>query len=218
MTHLENYITNFRKIFNTILGTQKYPKHRKVENGVIIQKSKPPSSEDDLRVISKTPFMSKLLEAFISEWLLKIISPYLDPDQYGQKGSSITHYLINFLNFIYSTLDSKKPMAVVAAFIDMSKAFNRVDHNILIEDLHSMKCPSWLLKILASFLSDRKLVLEHNGVITNPRNLPAGAPAGCLLGQIFFIVKFNSALLRPQIPRYLLSLSNTKKAKYMDDV
>ena len=183
----------------------------------IIPKLKPPASENDLRVISKTPFLSKLLEVFICEWLLKVISPYLDQDQYGLKGSSITHYLINFLDFIYCSLDSSKPTAVIAAFIDLSKAFNRVDHNILIEDLFAMNCPAWLLRILASFLSDRKLVLEYNGVLAAPKNLPGGTPAGCLLGQIFFIVKFNSALLRPEIPRNLLSLSKTKKAKYMDD-
>ena len=98
----------------------------------------------------------------------------------------------------------------------MSKAFNRVDHNILIEDLCEMKCPPWLLRILISFLTERALALEYNGCLTKPKDLPGGAPQGTLLGQICFIIKFNGALLRPPIPRNLLSISSSRviKAKF----
>ena len=145
------------KIFNKITKTQKYPKHWKVENGVAIPKINPPESERDLRVISKTPFISKLYESFVYEWLIDVIEPYLDPDQFGMKGKSITHCLIQFLHFIHKSLDKKTPTAVIASFIDMSKAFNRVDHCLLIEDLMSMHCPCWLLKIIISFLENRVL-------------------------------------------------------------
>ena len=195
-----------------------YPQHWKIENGVPLQKISPPKSEDDLRIISKTPFFSKVLEGYLCEWLLDVIQPYLDQNQYGMKGQSITHYLINFLSFIYASLDSTKPVAVAAAFIDMSKAFNRVDHCILIEDLHAMHCPSWLLKIMISFLSNRVLIVEYNGSLSSSKKLQGGSPAGSLLGQIFFIVKFNGAMMRPPIPRQtLVEGSKAEKAKYMDD-
>ena len=118
------------KIFNKISQTQNYPKHWKIENGVPLVKTSPPESESDLRVISKTPYFSKLYEAFVCDWLMKIIKPYLDPDQFGVKGSSITHYLIQYLHFIYKSLDSNSPNAVIAAYVDMSKVFNRVDHGL----------------------------------------------------------------------------------------
>ena len=100
----------------------------------------------------------------------------------------------------------------------MSKAFNRVDHNILIQDFYDMKCPNWLLKILFSFLSKRTLVLKYKDKFSSPKELDAGAPAGTLLGVIIFIVKFNSALLRPPIRKPLTIKSEGVKAKYMDDI
>ena len=67
------------------------------------------------------------------------------------------------------------------------------------------------------FLSDRVLILSYKGSISSPKDLPAGAPQGTLLGVVCFIVKFNGALLRPAIPRPQLT-SEAMKAKYMDDI
>ena len=194
--------------------TQKIPEHWKIENCIAIPKNPAPESESEIRVISKTPFICKLYESFVYDWLIKVISPYLDPDQYGMKGLSLTHCLINFLDFIQGSLDKNIPTAVIATLIDMSKAYNRVDHSLLIQDLADMKCPNWLLKIVIFFLENRVLVFSYKGKTTSPRAMPSGAPQGCLLAVIFFIVKFNSALMRPRIERPILS---ERKAKYMDD-
>jgi hypothetical protein len=63
------------------------------------------------------------------------------------KGFSITHYLIKLLHFVHVILDLRQPHTVLAALIDLSKAFNRVDHTLVIQDLYGMHTPSWLLKI-----------------------------------------------------------------------
>ena len=117
------------------------------------------------RMISKTPFLSKLVESFISDWLLEIIKPYLDPDQCGMKGLSITHYLLKFLHYIQSSLDSTLPTGVVAAFIDLSKAFNRVDHNSLFQDLYDMNCPSWLLREISLFITKVVIPLKNHFLV-----------------------------------------------------
>ena len=98
------------------------------ESQIPIPKVFPPNSEDDLRPVSRTFFFIKVYESFVSEWLLPFIQPFIDPGQYGMKGSSIVHYLIKFLRFVHSSLDLKQPNAVLAALVDLSKAFNRVSH------------------------------------------------------------------------------------------
>ena len=166
----------------------------------------------------KTPYFSKVYESFVCDWLMEKIQPYLDQDQFGMKGLSITHYLIKFLHFIQGNLDLSKPTAVIGAFVDMSKAFNRVDHNILIEDLYNMKCPPWLIRIVMSFLSNRVLIFSYKGASSTPLDLPGGGPQGTLLGCICFIIKFNGALLRPPVRvNPSLKLSMSTKAKYLDD-
>ena len=161
-----------------------------------------------------------MYESFLAEWLLATVEPYLGPGQYGLRGSSITHYLIQLLHFVFSTLDMRQPHAVLAAFIDLSKAFNRVDHTLLIHDLFDMHTPAWLLRIIFSYLSGRSMFLSYKGAQSKQRQLPGGGPQGAFLGGIIFMLKFNGAFLRPPIPKAIkgpVHESKSKKVKYVDD-
>ena len=190
------------KIYNQITMTKEYPRSWVSEQQVPIPKKNPPSSLEELRNISGTPFFSKQYESFLSDWLLPIVDPFLDPGQCGGLSkSSISHYLIKLLHFIQFNLDKPQPHAVLLACIDMSKAFNRMSHQRVIEDLFDMKVPGWLLLILVSYLTDRKMVLKFKGVLSALRSLPGSSPQGTVLGVILFIIIFNGACLRPTIPR-----------------
>ena len=157
---------------------------------------------EDVRNISGTPFFSKQYESFLSDWLIPFVNPYLDPGQCGGlRKSSISHYLIKLLHFIHFNLDRPDAHAVILAAVDMSKAFNRVSHQIVIEDLFAMKVPGWLLLILISYLKDRKMVMKFTGALSALRLLPGSSPQGTVLGVILFIIIFNGAALRPAIPR-----------------
>ena len=146
--------TPMAKIFQNIIKTQQWPSMWKTELGIPLQKMPNPINEDQLRVISLTPFFSKVFEKFVIEWLIHYIGDRIDWRQYeGQKGSSIAHYLIELINFILYNLDLKERHAVLAVLIDFSKAFNRQDHHILITLLCDLGVPGWLLNIFASFLS-----------------------------------------------------------------
>ena len=201
-------------IYNKINTTFEYPRQWVKESQIPIPKVFPPSSEDDLRPISKTFFFSKVYESFIAEWLLPFIRPFLDPGQYGMKGSSIVHYLIKFLHFIHSSLDLSQPHAVLAALVDLSKAFNRVSHLHVIQDLYDMHAPGWILGILLSYLSGRSMTMTFGKSTSSPRWLPGSTPQGAFLGGLLFIVKYNGACLRPEIPRLL---SQSLSVKYVDD-
>ena len=132
---------------------------------------------------------------------MPIVGPFLNPCQYGRKGASITHSVYKILEFVHEHLDLRDPHAVVLATVDLSKAFNRVSHQMVIEDLHNMHVPAWLLLILISYLTGRTMVLHYNGATSSPRDLPGSSPQGAFLGIFFFIVKYNAAALRPSIPR-----------------
>ena len=210
-------------IYQKVINTGEYPVKWKTEHQIAIPKCDDPKDESELRNIAKTAFLSKVFESFLFEWILSYIKPYLDPDQCGVKGSSIVHYLIKFLNFVHQNLDSRKPQAVIATCIDLSKAFNRIDHSIVITDLFDMNTPSWLLKIIFSYLSGRTMQLTFKDARSEIKSLPGGTPQGALLGGLIFVVKFNGAFLRPSIPR-ITSLpshqtlpSKSLKVKYMDD-
>ena len=207
------------RIYNKITESKEFPRPWVNELQTPIPKKNPPSSIDDVRNLSGTPFFSKQYESFLSDWLLPIVNPYLDPGQCGGlKRSSISHYLIKLLHYIHYNLDKPKPHAVLVAGVDMSKAFNRLSHQQVIEDLFDMKVPGWLLLILISYLTDRKMVMKF-------RSLPGSSPQGTVLGVILFIIAFNGAALRPAIPRpswpLLSKLSKDPasiKLKFVDDL
>ena len=189
-------------IYNRITESKEFPRSWVKEQQTPIPKVFPPSSMDEIRNISGTPLFSKRYESFVSDWLLPIVDPFLDPGQRGGlKTSSISHYLVKLLHYIHFNLDRPQPHAVLLACVDMSKAFNRMSHHQVIEDLYAMKVPGWLLLILISYLTDRKMMMKFRGVLSSLRLLPCSSYQGTVLGVILFIIYFNGAALRPQIPR-----------------
>ena len=155
---MEELVKPITLILNNIIESGIWPEKWKVEHGTPIPKNDDKMDEDDTRIISITNHLSKLMEKFVFQWLLQFIGHKLDEDQYGAtQGSSITHYLIELINFILFNQDFKSPKAVLALMVDLSISFNRVDHNYIVIILHEMGTPGWLLKIVISFLLNRKL-------------------------------------------------------------
>ena len=76
-------------------------------------------------------------------------------------------------------------------FLDFVKTFNRQDHSILVTKLSDMGVPSWLLKIVISFLTDRTMIVRYKGKNSSRKKLPGGGPQGALLGLLLFLVLVN---------------------------
>ena len=90
--------------------------------------------------------MNKGLESILVDWLWPYVSRYITRDQAGgKKGCSTNHYLARLVEYIYSNLDQGTPTdrrAVAAMAIDLSKAFNRLDHGKLVTMMFDMGVPS----------------------------------------------------------------------------
>jgi hypothetical protein len=184
------------RIYNRITETGGYLRQWVVEYQLAILKVTPPLSEDNTRNIASTAYLSKQYETFIGDWIFPYIEPFIDPGQCGGlKSSSITHYLVRLLHFVHRYLDMKQPHAVLLALIDLEKAFNRVSHQLVIEDLADMHMPGWLLLILISYLTERSMYMRYKGSSSSRKLLPGTSPQGAFLGILLFIIIFNGALL-----------------------
>ena len=185
------------KIFNSVIshakqGAVKWPTPWKQEFGIPLQKNPDPKCEDDLRVISLTSFFSKVLEKFVLQWLMFYIGEKIDPKQFGGlKGNSISHYMIELVNYILQNQDYNLPIAVLLCAVDFSKAFNRINHNLIITKLSDMGVPGWLLNIVMGFLAERVLVVSYKGAMSDIKGLPGGGPQGTLLGLLLFLILIN---------------------------
>ena len=96
---------------------------------VPVPKTSPPVnySNNDLRPISLTSTISKVLESFVAEWMLEAVGDKFDEKQFGGlRGRSIVHTLIDILHTWHQALD--KTQSVQVMFMDFAKAFDLVDH------------------------------------------------------------------------------------------
>ena len=214
-------------IINNIFKSAEWPADWLVEYVTPLGKVPMPESEDELRPISLTNFFSKVTEHFVVHWLLEFIGDLIDFRQYGgMKGNSITHYLIEFVNFILANQDSRSPTAILACMVDFSKAFNRQNHNILITKLSDLGVPGWLLKIVMAFLTNRSMIVRYRGARSSQKSLPGGGPQGTLLGLLLFLVLINDVGFKNQLNNageMATSKRNMKEAnrihlKYVDDL
>ena len=181
-------------IYNNIIKTGKWPEKWKVEYGLPLKKSPQPYNEDDIRIISLTSVYSKTFERFVMLWLLNYLHDKIDVAQYGgQKNCSISHYLVDFINFVSYNQDVKDIQAVLAVAVDFSQAFNRQNHLILIELLSKLGVPGWLLRIVIGFLENREMEVSFNGEKSGRKALPGGGPQGTILGMFLFLVLINLA-------------------------
>ena len=188
------------EIFNSINQSGEYPSQWKTEWVTPIPKVSPPESLDDLRNISLTADLSRDYDQFLVDWLLPYIKPRLDPGQFGGlRGGSIVQYLVVLFHFILSNLD-KSSKSIIAAMVDFSKGFNRLNHNKIITRLADWGVPSWLLNIIISYLSNRSMILRYGNEHSSEQYLPGGGPQGVTLGLLMFLVEVNDAGMDPPPP------------------
>ena len=177
-------------VFNTAILDGVWPKIWKHEHITPVPKVYPPNTTDDLRRISGTKSLSKLLEALLTDTIIQDIAPQIDKSQFGnEKGLSTTHYLVKMLHEILTILDrnnEKEKYAVIAQMIDWSKAFDRVDPRLCIESFIKNGVRSSLIPLLVSFFQGRQMHVKWHGTVSSVRSLPGGIPQGSTFGLLGF--------------------------------
>ena len=121
----------------------------------------PPPREDKLRPVSLTDCFAKVSESFITNWVLEDVSDKIDTQQFGNiKGVSTSHCLVSLLNFLHSGADAINNFGTVV-LTDFSKAFDMVDHTLMIEKFIHLGVRGAIVPWLCDFnqaLSDYKVL------------------------------------------------------------
>lgn len=101
-------------------------------------------------------FLSNVLEDFVISWLIEDVSEYIDPQQFGGlKDSSTIYCLLDLAHNWLMALDQPGNYLRVC-FLDFSKAFDRVNHNIVILKLIEMGVRRSIIPWICNFLSDSR--------------------------------------------------------------
>ena len=163
------------------------------------------SIEKDIRPISLTPIVANVFESIIIKWVDETIEGEIDGKQFGGiSGTSTTDVLVELVHMWYKATD-KLNSYVRVVMLDFSKAFDLINHHLLLDKLQSYGLPAHILRWKATFLLDRAHRVKIGNEYSHSGHPNSGVPQGTLSGPKCFLVYIND--LRTTVPLY----------KYVDD-
>ena len=164
----------------------------KLAKVVPIFKSGDSSKITNYRPISVLSFFSKVFERVMYNHITDFIDSLnvLYKYQFGFRHTHSTQQaIITLVNKITSSLDTGD--LVIGTFIDLKKAFDTVDHTILLDKMHAYGIRGNILRWFRSYLTKRSQFVSYDGRQSKIQSITCGVPQGSILGPLLFIIYMN---------------------------
>lgn len=184
----------FTRVINLFIFHGIVPDEVKIARVIPVFKADDQSLFTNYRPISIFPSFSKFFERVIYNPLINYSNKLevLSNSQYGlRKGHSATLALIDLYDKISSSIDRCE--FSIGVFLDLSKAFDTVDHSILLDKLQveHYGIRGLVLEWVKTYLTSRLQFDEFNGHSSFCHKIVCGVPQGSILGPLFFLIYVN---------------------------
>ena len=150
------------------------------------------SNAENYRPISLTSIACKILEHIVHSTVMDFLDSknFLSSVQHGfrQKRSCETQLLTTLRDFSQTLNTSGQTDAIL---LDFSKAFDKVDHKLLLSKINNTGIHGPLFDWISSFLSNRTQYVIVDGCVSEPKAVLSGVPQGTVLGPLFFLIYIN---------------------------
>ena len=187
-------ITPLHYLINMSLETGFIPNEFKLAKIVPVFKDGDSHDFNNYRPISLLISFSKLLEKIVAKQLIRFLQIHdiIYRHQYGFRAKRGTnHPVLHFSEQIYNSLNQKPSAKTLAIFIDLKKAFDTVNHQILLTKLEHYGVRNSSNLWFKNYLVDREQFVSINGIESDRTGTTCGVPQGSVLGPILFLLYIN---------------------------
>lgn len=177
------------KIFNSVPKCMIWPDLWRTEYQTIIPKKTNPSNLSEVRNLSCTNFLSKVLETFVIDSIRSEVI-FSELQYGGLKGCGTDNFLAEVWNNVLESMEDEKT-AVALMSLDFSKAFNRINHQACLDKLASKNASNQSIGMIFAFLNGRKMMVRLGEKLSTSREVTGGSPQGTKLGNLLFCLTID---------------------------
>ncbi len=178
-THIDNC---FR------LGT--WPDIYKVETGICLPKTKHPTKVEEIRLISLTPFISKVMETIVLNRIEEVRTKGTNPRQFGgRKGVGTTHVIADYIQNVVDVCKNGKKAAGI--FFDYSAAFNKGNRKDMIQGFETMGVKGQEIHMLSQLMTNRRISVKISGMTSEEKATEGGVGQGTPAGLYMYLAGSN---------------------------
>ena len=190
-----------------IVSQQKFSDNLKLADVTPVFTKDDTNLTKNYRPVSVLPIVSKIFERLLQKQTVSYIDQYLSKFLCGyRQGYSTQTALISMLEKWKNILDIKGYSGAI--LMDLSKAFDTINHELLLAKLHAYGFSKQALSILSSYLDNRKQRVKINNTFSSWTDLIQGVPQGSVLGPLLFNIYLNDLFF---------SLKNIHVFNFVDD-
>ena len=196
-------------IFNQSLSQGTFPYDWKISKVTPIYKKGPKHDMNNYRPISVISTIAKVMDKIAHNQLYLYFQNenILSPSQHGfRQGHSTVTALLEITDRLYHNIDIGELNGVI--FLDLRKAFDTIDHQIMLKKLRCYGIAGTAHNWFSSYLSNRSQYCQVDGNLSQPSSVLGGIPQGSILGPLLFLLYIND------LPN---CLSDTKCNMFADD-